>query len=136
MEKLRITKKAHKQNPSNKVQSNVTKASPIYDLDPFLDYNGVLRVGGRLRNSSLNRNLMHLILLPQTSVITSRIIEWCHDRSGLSGRNMAIMEIRCNGFWIINGNTAMRSHIYHCVTCWKLRRKLGEQKTADLPEER
>ena len=30
----------------------------------------------------------------------------------------------------------MRSHIYHCVTCGKLRGKLGEQKMADLPEKR
>ena len=54
VEELRITKKAHKQNPSNNDQSTVTKASPIYGLDLFLDDNGVLRVGGRLRNSSLN----------------------------------------------------------------------------------
>ena len=61
-------KKAHKQSPSNKDQSNVTKASPIYGLDPFLDDNGLLRVRGQLRNSILNWNLMHSILLPQRSV--------------------------------------------------------------------
>ena len=132
VEELRIIKKAHKQNPSDNGQSTVTKASPIYGLDLFSDDNGVLRVGGRLRNYSLNQNLMHPILLPQRSVITSRIIEWCHNRSVHSGRN----EIKCNGFWIINGNAAVRSHIYHCVTCRKLRGKLGEQKMADLPEER
>ena len=30
----------------------------------------------------------------------------------------------------------MRSHIYHCMPCRKSRGKLGEQKMADLPEER
>ena len=30
----------------------------------------------------------------------------------------------------------MRSHIYHCVTCRKLRGKLREKKMVDLPEER
>ena len=48
MKELRIIKKIHKQNPSNNDQSTATKASPIYGLDPFLDDNGVLRVGGRL----------------------------------------------------------------------------------------
>ena len=119
IKKLRIRKKAHKQNPSNNDQSTVTYASPIYSFDPFLDDNDVLRLGDRLRNSSLNRNLMHPILLPRRSVITSRIIDWCHNRSGRSGRNMTLNEIRCNGFWIINGNSAVRSHIYHCVTCRK-----------------
>ena len=49
---------------------------------------------------------------------------------------MTLNEIRCNGFWVINGNAAVRSRIYHCVTCKKLRGKLEEQKIADLPEER
>ena len=48
---------------------------------------------------------------------------------------MTLNEIRCNGFWIINGNAAVMSHIHHCVTCSKLRGKLGEQKMTDLPEE-
>ena len=96
----------------------MTKASPIYGPDPFLDDNGVLRVGGRLRKSSLNWNLMHPILLPQ--------------------RDMTLNKIRSNAFWIINGNVAVvrgGGHIYHCVTCRKLRGKLGEQKMTDLPEE-
>ena len=42
---LKIIKKAHKQNPSDNNKRTVTKASPIYSLDPFLDDNGVLRVG-------------------------------------------------------------------------------------------
>ena len=74
IKELRIKKKAHKQNPSNNYQSTVTNVSPIYGLDPFLDDNDVLRVGYQLRNSSLNQNLMHPILLPRRSVITSRII--------------------------------------------------------------
>ena len=97
-EKLKILKKANKEIPSNNDQSTVTKASPIYGLDPFLDVNGVLRVGGRLRNSSLRRNLIDPILLPRRSVITNRITEWCHNRSGLSGGNMTLNEIRCDGF--------------------------------------
>ena len=49
---------------------------------------------------------------------------------------MTLNEIRCNGFWIINGNAAVRSHIYHCVTSRKFRGKPGKQKISDLPEER
>ena len=97
-EKLKIIKKANKESPSNNDQSTVTKASPIYGLDPFLDVNGVLRVGGQLRNSSLSQNLIDPILLPRRSVITNRITEWCHNRSGHSGGNMTLNEIRCDGF--------------------------------------
>ena len=49
---------------------------------------------------------------------------------------MTLNEFRHNGFWIINKNPAVGSRIYHCVTFRKLRGKLGEQKIADLTEER
>ena len=45
IEELKIIKKARKQNPSDNDKRTVTKASPIYRLDPFVDDNGVLRVG-------------------------------------------------------------------------------------------
>ena len=136
LKKLRTIKKANKQNPSSSDQSTSTKASAIYGLDLFLDNNGVLKFGGQLRNSSLYWNLMHPILLPRSSVITNRIIEWCHNRSSHSGRNMTLNEIRRNGFWIISENAAVRSNIYHSVTCRKLSGKLGEQKMTDFFEKR
>ena len=46
VKELRITKKAHKQNPNINGKNTVTKANPIYGHDPFLDDNGILRVGG------------------------------------------------------------------------------------------
>ena len=104
LEELIIMKKANKQNPSNSYQSTSTKASAIYGLDLFLDDNGVLKVGDQLRNSSLYWNLMLPILMPRNSVMTNKIIEWCHNRSSHSGRNMTLNKIRCNSFWIISGN--------------------------------
>ena len=59
IEKLRTIKKGQNQNPSINDQSTVTKASQIYGLDLCLDDNGVLRVGGKLINSSLNRKPTH-----------------------------------------------------------------------------
>ena len=79
---------------------------------------------------------MHPIKLPRKSIITARIIEWCHEKCGYGGRNLTLNEIRVNGFWIISANTAVRSFIHHCVTCRKLRGQFGLQKMADLPEER
>ena len=70
---------------------------------------------------------MHAILLPKRSVIIKGIIASCHNRNGYSGRNMA-------RFWAINGNGGGRIHIFHCVTCRKLKDKFGEQNMADLPQ--
>ena len=72
IEELRIIKRAHKLNSSINDQSTVTKASSLYGLDPVLDDNGVLMVGGRLTNSSLKRNPMHRILMPRIIVINKQ----------------------------------------------------------------
>ena len=43
----------------------VAKSSSLYQLDPFIDDNGLLRVGGRLEKSKLNRDTVHPVLLPK-----------------------------------------------------------------------
>lgn len=53
-----------KPNQSNKY---VIKQSKIYQLNPFLDEDGLLRVGGRLQNSlTLSDSAKHQIILPQS----------------------------------------------------------------------
>ena len=46
IKKLRINKKAHKQNPGINHMNTVTKASPIYCVDLVLYDNSVHRFGG------------------------------------------------------------------------------------------
>ena len=41
------------------------QSSSVYELDPFLDQDGIIRVGGRLKRSSLDNDSMHPILLPK-----------------------------------------------------------------------
>jgi len=43
----------------------VKRSNLLYKLDPFLDENGVLRVGGRIRLSSLPCDVRHPIILPK-----------------------------------------------------------------------
>ena len=47
-----------------------------------------------------------------------------------------INEIESNGFWVVQCNNIVRSLIVKCVKCRLLRVKLGEQKMADLPNDR
>lgn len=44
--------------------------------------------------------------------------------------------MRANGYWVVNGNAAVRSVIAKCVKCRHLRWSVGEQKMANLPESR
>ena len=54
--------------------NGVNQSSSLFKLDPFLDSNGVLRVGGILNRSRLTSNEAHLVVLPKTSNITEAVV--------------------------------------------------------------
>ena len=53
------------------------KSSSLSTLDPFLDKDGVMRVGGRIRKANLSATLRNLIILPEHRI-------WCKN-SGQGG---------------------------------------------------
>ena len=111
------------------------KASSLYQLDPFLDASGVLRVGGRIKRSSLSYGAKHPIILPRKGHITELIICHHHQLVKHQGHKITHNEIRSAGYWVIGGGSAVSNHIAKCVKCWKLRGIPQEQKMADLPED-
>lgn len=60
----------------------LSATSKLLTLSPFLSEDGLLRVSGRLKNSNLNYDACHPILLPHSHVLTKRIIEHEHVRTG------------------------------------------------------
>ncbi|XP_070550069.1 uncharacterized protein [Ptychodera flava] len=52
------------------LRSPVKKTSPLYRLDPYLDKDGIIRVGGRIRQANLPREITHPVLLPKQEYIT------------------------------------------------------------------
>ena len=112
------------------------KNSNLYTLDPFLDKNGVLRVGGRLKHADLSTAVKYPAILPRKGHVTDLIISHCHDSVEHQGRGMTHNKIRSSGFWIIGGSSAVSDHVAKCVRCRKLRGAVQEQKMADLPEDR
>ena len=115
---------------------SVSKSSPLYMLDPVIDENRLLRIGGRIKHASAPNEIKHPILLPRRDHVTDLVIEHYHVHSCHSGRGMTLNSIRQAGFWIIGARAAVTSHIWKCVTCRKLRRAPCVQKMADLPRDR
>ena len=56
-------------------------------LKPFIDDNGLLRVGGRIENSDLNYEAKHPIILPKTSPIVVSLVNEAHKLLGHMGRS-------------------------------------------------
>ena len=107
------------------------KNSNLYTLDPFLDENSVLRVGGRLKHADLSTAVKYPAILPRKRHVTDLIISHCHDSVEHRGRGITHNKIRSSGFWIIGGSSAAK-----CIRCQKLRGAVQDQKMADLPEDR
>ena len=59
-------------------KDSLPKSSSFHQLDSFMDDNGLLRVGGRVGKSKLNRGTVHPVLFPKENEITNAIVKWCH----------------------------------------------------------
>ena len=117
-------------------KSRIKRSSQLSRLDPFLDQNGLLRVGGRLRKlEELEEEIKHPVIIPRRGHFTDLIIRHTHENTAHGGRGLTMNELR-NRYWIINGNSAVRYYISKCVKCRRLRARVNEQKMADLPKER
>jgi hypothetical protein len=113
----------------------ISRKSKLYCLNPYIA-NGIMRVGGRLKNSSLSINQKHPVLLTKKGHITQLIIAHFHKQVQHQGRGQTLNQIRSQGYWILNGSSAVATFIRSCVHCRRLRRPVEEQKMADLPEDR
>ena len=101
----------------SKGSSTIRNNSNLHCLNVFVDDEGVLRVGGRLQESSLPFGVKHPAVLPKDHRVTSLIIGHYHKTIQHQGRAMTINEIRSNGVWIIGCSSAVAAHIHRCVKC-------------------
>lgn len=101
-------------------------------LAPFLDDSGLIRVGGRLRCSTLNPDAKHPYLLPKSSHLTSLLIQSYHLIFLHAGLKLVISMLR-QKFWIISGRDAVRRCIFTCVTCTRHKAQHPKPIMSDLP---
>ena len=86
------------------------KTSSLYRLDPFLDENGVLRVGGRIRNAPVSYEIKHPVILPSKSHVTILLVRYHQERISHQGRGMTLNDLRSHGYWLIGGSSC----VYRC----------------------
>ena len=120
---------------SNKLET-VPKSSKLYRLDPFVDNNGVLRVGGRLRRATLEFGEKHPVLMPKKNHVADLITRHYHRQVHHQGRQITHGAIRQAGYWLIGGHNTVARELSKCVTCKKLRGPVIDQRMADLPADR
>ncbi|XP_072160829.1 uncharacterized protein [Bemisia tabaci] len=111
------------------------KESPasLCKLRPFLDEQGLLRVGGRLRHSDMSYDFKFPILLPKNHHFTQLVIDYYHDMTLHGGPSSTLAAIN-QRFWIINGRAVVRSKLQKCIQCFKVRPKFTQPLMGDLPK--
>ena len=107
--------------------------SKLASLDPYLE-DGIIRVGGRLVHSELSLGQKHPIVLARHRV-TKLLIEYIHDRCEHGGLKLTLNTLR-QTFWVLNPRPQVKSVIFNCLTCAKVRAKLSTQIMANLPPRR
>ena len=102
------------------------KKSPIYILEPFLD-EGLLRVGGRLKNAPLPEKAQNPIILPKNHHVSRLVARRAHEfQSGHSGKEYVLSLIR-QKFWIVGARPLVKRVLRECVLCRRLKGKPGVQ---------
>jgi len=113
----------------------INKKSNVIALNPFLDNDGVLRVGGRLDLSQISYDRKHPILLPKHHRLTELIIQHEHLKNLHAGPQLLMAAIR-QTYWIIGARDLIRRFIHKCVTCRRQRAETMQQIMGSLPSDR
>ncbi|XP_056022123.1 uncharacterized protein LOC130055005 [Ostrea edulis] len=117
-------------------QEPLSRRSPIANLNPFLDEQGLLRVGDRIVNSNLSLREKKPLIIPGRHHIATLLVRCHHEKVQHQGRHFTEGAIRATGLWITGVKRLVSSIIYKCVMCRKLRGKLQYQIMSDLPADR
>uniref|UniRef100_A0A182IER0 Integrase catalytic domain-containing protein n=1 Tax=Anopheles arabiensis TaxID=7173 RepID=A0A182IER0_ANOAR len=113
----------------------VRATSRLKSLHPFIDADGLLRVGGRLQQTGIMYSGKHPLLLPGSSHFAKLIAVEYHRGLLHAGPRATLAEMR-KEYWVIDGRRIANSVCKSCVTCFRADPKTVSQPMGQLPESR
>ena len=109
-------------------------SSSVRSLAPFVDDQGLLRVGGRLKEATLDPDAKNPLLVPHKHPVALLIARQFHEVAHL-GTEWVVSRIRTR-FWIPKVRVLVKSVGRNCIVCKKLFDAPASQLMANLPPER
>lgn len=104
---------------------SLSKKSKLLNLNPFLDNNGLLRVGGRLKHAPLTYAQKYPMLLPRSHHVTDLIVRhehlWCYH-AGIQATLNSVRHI----YWPIDGKNTTKKVLHQCIRCRRANSKPPE----------
>jgi hypothetical protein len=118
-----------------KNKRTLTGNSKLKFLNPFIDSEGLVRVGGRLDNSNLTYVKKHPVVLPRNHKLSEIIFEYFHKKFFHVGPQALLHHVR-QKYWIIDGRSLARKVVHKCVVCFRTKPMGINQIMGNLPTER
>lgn len=118
-----------------KLNTTVHRSSCLKTLSPFLDEDGLIRVGGRLAYAPISNARKHPIVLPSDHKVTRLIFEGYHHEQLHCGPQALLAAVR-RLYWPLRGRVIARSVTLRCVKCVKAKPRFMSPEMGQLPQYR
>lgn len=112
------------------------KSDCLVKFSPFLDEQGIVRVGGRLHNSDLPFYIKFPIIIPSSHPSAVLLVRHFHEATKHQGRVITMGAVRSAGYYILHGSSVIKKTLKSCVTCIKMRGNFESQMMSNLPSDR
>lgn len=109
--------------------------SQLLKFNVFLDDKNIMRVGGRLDNSSFSEDKKHPILLQSTHLFTKLLFNFKHKKLLHAGPRLLLASIR-EQYWPIGGLRLAKACYHACYVCTRMKGKVVNPIMGNLPKER
>ena len=106
--------------------------SQLKDFNPFVDSNGLIRIGSRLLNAPVDEDVKLPIIIPRKDPIVRMWLRHIHISEIHAGPKHCIAQAREQA-WVIHGLQEMKIIVRRCVACQKAFKPPLEQQMAPLP---
>lgn len=108
------------------------KKNALKQLSPFIDGEGIIRVGGRLYYAEIPYNARHQMILPNKGSVAELIIIEIHEKALHGGSRITEAMLR-QKFWIVRGYKRVANTLKNCIICAKYRSSLMNKYMGNLP---
>ncbi|XP_022820494.1 uncharacterized protein LOC111352289 isoform X2 [Spodoptera litura] len=113
----------------------LTKKSNLLKFNVFIDDFKIMRVGGRLENSTFTYSKKHPILLQSTHPFTVLLFEFEHEKLMHAGPQLLLASIR-EAYWPIGGRNLARACYRRCIRCSRMKGRVIAPIMGNLPQQR
>ncbi|XP_026322793.1 uncharacterized protein LOC113232331 [Hyposmocoma kahamanoa] len=118
-----------------KEKGKIKKRSKLLALYPYLDTEGLLRVGGRIQAADVPVDYKHPIIIPKDTHLAMLLIKDAHSKL-LHGGMALTMNYLKSRYWIIGLKPLIKKHYRECVICVRHRGATVQPQMGDLPRVR